>query len=670
MRKLQELLTRFGGLFSKQRKDRDLEAEIESHLQMHIDDNLKSGMSPEEARRQAILRLGALESTKEACRDQRGVPLLETLWQDLRFGARQLCKNPGFTAVAVLTLALGIGATTAIFSVIYGVLINPYPYSHPEQIWAPGLQSANNRQIMRSFRQDEFNAMASLSGFADMMGTTPGGSLLTGEFAPENITTPRVTSNAFHFIGVSPVLGRTFGPGDFSTSGVPQPVTVITFNLWQRLFGGDPNVIGKTLRFDDQVYSIVGVMPSHFGWWTIDGAWLPLYNAPSDPGRIFPIGRLKPGIAAPTVREQLQSLDVELAKANPAGFPKETFQATLTNYLDITVASGTMQNALRLLFGAVTFLLLIACANIANLQLARATGRTREMAIRMAIGAGRGRLLRQLLTESILLSGLGCVLGLAFTVAITRLMVALMPGYYVPAEARIEVNGHVLLFSVSMAVLAGILFGLVPALQTTRPDVAGAMKDERSSSVPVRAGAFRSTLIVVEMALSVILLICAGLTIRSFLALQNVDPGFRPENVVTADVMLPQSRYKTLDERNRFAQELLERVEKIPGVQSANIGNGGTPFGGPNSAYSIDGQPGPDSKPLMINLISPDYFKTMGITLRRGRSLEAANIQRGDRIAVINETAAKLWPTGRGPDWTSHPHEPSERPARQCPDAE
>jgi putative ABC transport system permease protein len=228
-------------------------------------------------------------------------------------------------------------------------------------------------------------------------------------------------------------------------------------------------------------------------------------------------------------------------------------------------------------------------------------------------------------------------------------MVALMPGYYIPSEARIEVNGHVLLFSITMAVLAGIAFGLVPALQTTRPDVAGAMKDERSASVLVRAGAFRSTLIVAEMALSVILLICAGLTIRSFMALQNVDPGFRPENVVTAGVMLPQSRYKTLEERNRFAQELLERVEKIPGVQSANIGNGGMPFGGPNSPYSIDGQPGPDAKPLMINLISPDYFKTMGIAFRRGQMLNADNIRRKDQVAVINETAAKLWPAGEDP---------------------
>jgi putative ABC transport system permease protein len=568
---------------------------------------------------------------------------------DLRFAFRQLLKNPGFTAVAVLTLALGIGATTAIFSVVYGVLINPYPYAHPELIWAPGVQNAKNQQIMRPFRKDEFDAMAALPAFSDLMGTSPAGALLTGEFAAENVTAARLTQNAFQFLGVSPVLGRTFGPGDFSASGEPQPVTVISFKLWQRLFGGDPKALGRTLRLDDQVYTIVGVMPSRFGWWTSDGVWLPMSSTPGDPGRLFPIGRLKPGLDSSVARQQLQSLEIELAKSNPDGFPKETFEATLTNYLDITAASGEMQRALHMLLGAVAFLLLMACANIANLQLARATGRTKEMAIRLAIGAGRGRLVRQLLTESVLLSGLGGALGLAFSVALTRLIVALMPDFYVPNEARIEVNGPVLLFSVAIALVAGVVFGLVPALQATRPNLAGALKDERAATGPVRGGVLRSTLIVAEMALSVVLLISAGLTMRSFLALQNVDPGFRPENAVTADVMLPKNRYMTLDQRNRFAQELLERIEHVPGVLAANIGNGGMPFGGAQSGYSIDGQAGPDAKPLTLNLVSPGYLKTLGIALRRGRMLDLDDIRRGDRLTVINEAAAKLWPAGEDP---------------------
>jgi predicted permease len=573
---------------------------------------------------------------------------MNSLLQDLRYAGRQLLKRPGFTIVAVLTLALGIGATSAIFSVVYAVLVKPYPYARPGEIWVPGTRSASSPQIMRPFRHAEFEAMAALPAIEDMMGTTPDSALLSGEFAVESLTAPRLTANAFRFIGVPPWLGRTFGSGDFSRSGVPEPVTVISFNLWQRLFGGDPKVLGRTLRLDDNLYTIVGVMPSHFGWWTIDGLWLPMARVSGAPGRVFPICRLKPGVEASAARQQFQAAEVELAKINPDDFPKETFDATLTNYLDLTVASGEMQRALYLLFGAVAFLLLIACANIANLQLARATGRMKEMAIRLAIGARRGRLVRQLLTENILLSGLGAVAGLVFCVALTRLMVALMPGFNIPAEARIEVNGPVLLFSVAVALVTGVAFGLAPTLQSTRPNLTGALKDERTAG-PVRGGAMRSSLIVAEMALSVVLLVSAGLTIRSFLALKSVALGFRPEHVVTADVTFPPSRYTTFEQRNRFAEELLDRLERLPDAQAAEIGNGGLPFDGFQSGYSIDGQAGPDGKPLTFDLVSAGYLRTMGIALARGRMLDQDDIRRGDQLAVINESAAKLWPAGEDP---------------------
>jgi putative ABC transport system permease protein len=643
------ILSRLRSFLRNSRADEELAREVASHLSLLADDFERRGMSPEEARLAAKRAYGGVEQAKQAHRDERTLLWLERTGQDLRYAVRTLAKSPGFAAVTILTLALGIGATTAIFSVVYGVLISPYPYAHPEKIWVPGLQNAENQQIMRPFSRDEFKAMAALPAFSDMMATTPSRMLLSGEFPAQNITAPQLTANAFGFLGVPPVLGRTFGPGDFSASGEPQPVTVITFKLWQQLFGEDPKALGRTLRLDERLYTIIGVMPSRFGWWTSDGLWLPMASTAGDHGRAFPIGRLAPGVDPSVARQQLQSVEAGLAKAYPADFPKKSFAATLTNYLDLTVASGEMQQALQLLFGAVVFLLLIACANIANLQLARATGRTREMAVRLAIGAGRGRLVRQLLTESVLLSGLGGALGLAFAVAITRLMVVLMPGFNVPNEARIEVNGYVLLFCVAVSLVTGILFGLVPALQATRPDLTGSLKDERSAACSVRGGAFRSTLVVVEMALSVVLLISAGLTIRSFLALQNVDPGFRPENVVMAEVDLPQSRYTTLEQRNRFAQEFLERVEVIPGVQAAEIGNGGTPDDGPPTGYAINGQPGPDSKPIILNQVSADYLKTLGIALRRGRMLGPDDIKRGDRIAVINESAAKLWPAGEDP---------------------
>jgi len=249
MRRLRRWIMRFGGLFNKGRKDRELQDELESHIQMHMEDNLRSGMTPDEARRQAMIQMGGIEPTKEAYREQRGLPLLETLWQDARFGLRMLLKNPGFSVVAILTLALGIGATTAIFSAVYGVLINPYPYGHPGEIWAPAVKTAQESSPMRPYRQDEFEAIAKVPEFSTTMGTWPETALLTGEFAPQTIVAPRLSLNAFQFLEVPPILGRVFGPGDMGPGGQPQPVTVISYRLWQHLMGGDPKALGRVLRW-------------------------------------------------------------------------------------------------------------------------------------------------------------------------------------------------------------------------------------------------------------------------------------------------------------------------------------------------------------------------------------------------------------------------------------
>src|SRR2546422_708672 len=372
---------------------------------------------------------------------------------DLRYAFRQLLKNLGFTAVAVLTLALGIGAATALFSVIYGVLLSPYPYAKPQEIWTPGLLSPNANQRMRPYRLSEYLEMARLPAFSDVMATGPGSVLLTGEFAPESIRGIRVSGNAFQFLGVPPLFGRTIQPSDIRSTGEPELVTVLSFRRWQKLFGNDANILGRTLRLDDQPHTIIGVMPPRFGWWTDDGVWLPMGIDSRDQRGIFPIVRLKAGVSSAVAQQQLHALQLELAKMNPSGFPKDEFTTSLTNYLDITAASGEMRSSLLLLFGAVGFLLLIACANVANLQLARATTRAREIVIRMSVGAGRARVIRQLLTESVLLSMIGGALGLLFSVALTKAIVALMPEFYLPNEARITVNSYVLAFSAAVSVL-------------------------------------------------------------------------------------------------------------------------------------------------------------------------------------------------------------------------
>jgi len=569
---------------------------------------------------------------------------------DLKFAFRQLLKDPGFTAVALLSLALGIGANTALFSVVYGVLISPYPYAKPGEIWVPGLRSAESNQRMRSYPLNQFAELTKAPAFSDVMATSPGNVLLTGEFAPESLTGVRLTGNALNFLGVAPVAGRTIQPSDIRAGGEPEPVVMLSFQLWQRLFGGDPNAIGKTLRLDDQLHTIIGVMPPRFGWWTSDGVWLPMGMDSRDQRGVFPIARLKAGVSSSVASQQLHALQLQLAKENPSTFPRDSFDTLLTNYLDMTVASGEMRTSLQLLFGAVGFLLLIACANVANLQLARGSSRAREMAIRVSVGAGRGRLARQLLTESVVLSLAGGVLGLLCAVWMTKLIVALMPDFFVPNEARITVNGYVLLFSLVVSVLTGILFGLAPALHSSRPDLTDALKDAgRGSGATAQGGRTRALLVVAEVALAVVLLVSAGLTIRSFIALQQVDLGFQAERVLMVGVPLPPKRYATLEQRNRFAQELVERVKNLPGVQAVTIGNGGMPFGGPQSTFAIDGQPESETRRITLHLVGADYLRTLGVPLVRGRMLSEREIDDMDPVVVINAAATALWPEGEDP---------------------
>jgi putative ABC transport system permease protein len=574
--------------------------------------------------------------------------LEDEMFQDIKYGIRMMLKHKGFTAVAVLTLGLGIGATTALFSVVYGVLISPYPYAKPHEIWTPGVVSVKANQTMRPYPMAAYREMAKLPAFADVMATQPGNVLLTGEHAPENFGGIRVSGNAFQFLGVPPLLGRTIEPSDIRADGEPERVAVLSFRRWQKLFGGDPNALGRKLRLNDEDYTVIGVMPPRFGWWTENGVWLPLGTAARDAPMVFPIARLKPGVTA-AAEPQLHALHLEVAKDPLARFPHEAFTTRLTNYLDITAASGEMKRSLRLLFGAVGFLLLIACANVANLQLAKATARAREISIRLALGAGRGQLVRQLLTESVLLSLLGGLLGLLFAYWITQLMVTLMPSNFVPNEARIEVNGRVLFFCLGVSVLTGILFGLMPALQSARQNLVESLKDEGRGSSAAAGGRTRAALVVAEVALAVVLLVSASLTLRSFVALQKVELGFQPERVMNLGLPLPPKRYATLEQRNRFARDLLERVKRLPGVEAATIGNGGLPFGGPESVYAIDGQAVAETRWITMNAVGADYLRTLGIPLRQGRMLTEREVAAAEPVAVINEAAAKLWPGGESP---------------------
>jgi putative ABC transport system permease protein len=570
---------------------------------------------------------------------------LESLVQDLGYAVRSFRRSPSFTLVALLSLTLGIGATSAIFSVIYGVLIAPYPYAKPGEIWAPQVSALDGRGG-RAHLLDELKPLTELPAFSDVMATSIETVLMTGDFAPESFNGVLLSGNAFNFLGVAPVTGRTIQPSDIRPDGSAEPVVVVSHRLWMRLFEGDRSAIGRTLRLNGQPHTIIGVMPPRFGWYGSEGFWLPLSPTRSDVPWINAIVRLAPGVSKAAAEAQLTAFHQRLAEEKPATFPPQGFTTTLRNYLDVTVASGEMRTSLRLLLGAVAFLLLIACANVANLQLARGTARAREMAVRMSIGAGRRRLLRQLLTESVLLALAGGVLGVWFAFGAIRSIVGLMPEFYVPNESRVTNNIPVLAFSFVVSLLTGIVFGLVPALQTSKPDVTDALKASRSTGAGMHGSRTRNLLVVVEVALSVVLLVSAGLTVRTFFALQNVDAGVDADRVLMVGVPLPPAKYGTLEDRNRFAQELLERVGNLPGVQTASIGH---PFGGPQTPFAIAGQPADESKRIVVNLVGADHLRTFGIQLRRGRMFDASEVRRADRVALVNEAALKLWPAGEDP---------------------
>jgi putative ABC transport system permease protein len=633
-----------------EKRDERLNDEIQAHIDYETQANMEDGMAPEEARRAANMKFGNLLKAREESREIWGWLWAERLWQDIRYALRGFRRNPVFASVALFSLMLGIGASVALFSVVYGVLISPYPYSKPNEIWAPAVVGPNDPvRGWHRYTKREFLEIQKLRAFADVMATDNGQVLMTSDNSTESFHGVFLTGGAFNFIGVRPLIGRTIQPFDIR-AGKPADVVVLTYGLWLRMFDGDRNVLGRTMILDGVPHSIIGVMPPRFGWWTNDSFWLPMPMDLTDDTPINVIMRLAPGTTPQVAEQQLNGLNSEFAKLNPHNFPMGQMHTVLLNYMDITQASGSMQSSLKLLLAAVGLLLLIACVNVANLQLARMTARSREIAMRMAIGAGRARLIRQLLTESVLLSFIGGALGVLLSFGITRAIVALIPPDYVPNEARIVINGYVLLFAVAVSMLTGILFGLVPALRSSRPDLSDTLKDGgNGAGGSTRGQSVRSGLVVVEIALSVVLLAGASLTIRTFVQILRTDPGFQPEKTLTVSIDLQPKSYPTMEQRNILGRELIENVSSIPGVQAAAIGNGGMPYGGWQSAYVIEGHPRVEGQKLAISLVSGSYLRTLGIPLKRGRNFTSSEIENGMHVALINESAARLMPAGADP---------------------
>jgi predicted permease len=622
----------------------EMTAEMRQHVDLQTALNRRAGLDPDEARYAALRQFGNVAALQETARAQHGGVWLEQLAQDLRFSLRGLGKSPGYAAVALLTLALGIGTTTAIFSIVYGVLLEPYPYAKSSEIWEPAVTGSTDGGRV-GLRMTDYLEMAGLPGVASAMATGYNSVTLSGGLNPEIITAPQLTASAFAFLNVPPLLGRGLGPGDFLPTGDPQPVTVLSFRLWQRLFNGDPGVIGKTLVLDDQPYVIVGVMPPRFGWYTDDGLWLPLPTL--DLKRpVRAIVRLKPGVSPAVAGEQLLAMLREQMKREPERFPKDGLTAHFNNYLDVTVASGAMRTSLFLLLGAVGFLLLIACTNVANLQLARGAGRARELAVRLALGAGRGRIGRQLLTESVVLAFAGGALGVLFAYGLLQVIVVLLPAHYVPNEARVTMNGWVLGFSTALSVFTGLAAGLVPAWQSTRLNANDALKDGGPAAGSRRGNRTRSALAVTQVMLSVMLVVGACLTTLGFLRAERIDRGFRTEKMLLLRVPLTPKRYPRPEQRLAFARDFTERLRALPGVAQVTLGL--PPGLDSRSAVAIIGQP-ELSDGWGFNLVDADYLAAYGLALADGRYLTPEEIARGAPVALVSAAAAKLWANGASP---------------------
>jgi putative ABC transport system permease protein len=553
--------------------------------------------------------------------------------------------NPGFAITALISLALGIGATTAVFSVIRAVLMNPYPYVSADRIVFVSTQdkagNENLPQVTGSQLQQLRNAKS-----ADSVLALQGWELsTTGSNVPEDVRAVFFTPNASSFFGVPVLLGRGLIPSDAADGQDSQPVAVLSYSFWQRYFAGSADVVGKSLQLDHRNYTVVGVLPRRFAWWLAD-VYVPLKvtNNPAQP--LAPYIRLKPGVSLQAADAEFQSLFEQFAKEMPARYP-ENFRVRTKRLID--EYGQSLRHALYLLFGAVLVLLFIGCANASILLLARGVLRQHELAVRTALGASRGRILRQLLTESLVLSLGVATLGVLLAYGAVALVVKWLPESLYPAEAAIQVNLPVLSFSIGLALLTGILFGLSPALRLSRPEVSQAMQ---SSTRKIAGGVFgkrtHSALIAVQIAMTLLLLTTAAASTQSFLRLMHTDLGYDPHNVLHVGIPIHDNAYMSWDARAAYFERLRQSVATIPGVVSASISSQSTPpTNGWTEKFEIMGGSSSKEHDVRLNLVSPEYFSILHIQLLRGRIWDQAETTRAARVAVINETMARqFWPNG------------------------
>ena len=647
-------------------REAEIVEELSQHLETQYEEALSHGASHEEASRQVLDELDTPDLLSAELKGvERRIPLnpvrmgtqnksnmIGNLGQDLRYGLRMLAKNPAFTAVAVLALALGIGANTAIFSVVNALLLRPLPYKNPDQlvmVWEnlSHLGFPKNTPSPANFL--DWRRQATV--FEGMAAFAIRSYNLTGVGEPERLDGRRVSANLFDLLGVKPIIGRTFVPEEDRPG---TNVVLLSENLWKRRFGGDPGVIGRALTLNNESYTVIGVLPASVrlhasGNWR-DQVWVPLaFPAEEAAGRgdhfLKVIARLKLGVTLAQARSEMETIAARLAQE----YPKYNMRAgAVVNPLQEEMV-GDMKPALLILLGAVAFVLLIACANVANLLLARAAARQKEIALRLALGADRARLTKQLLVESVLLSLLGGVAGVALTYGALQLLTRSIPPNVAQADA-IAIDAKVLIFTLLISVVTGLIFGLVPASQASHLDLNDTLKEGgRDSGAGVRGKRLRSSLVIAEVAVSFILLIGAGLLINSFMHLRSLDPGFRADHLLALNVELPEIKYPDTARRVAFFDDVLRRVRALPGVQSvAAAGNLPFTYNGDSTSIAVEGIPDPPPDQwldVIWRTIGPGYFRTMGIPIVRGREFnEGDTLEKTLGVVVSEQTAQHYWP--------------------------
>jgi putative ABC transport system permease protein len=644
----------------RRRAEQELDEEIRHHLELEARQNIEAGMAPDEAHYAALRRFGSVGLAREDSRAMWGFGSLEALWQDLRYGIRMLGKNGGLTAIAVLTLALGIGANSAIFSVVNAVLLRPLPYKDPDRIvqfwetnplknWTQATVAPANFSDWEK-QSTVFESMSAYLG-SDKKEAGLTGLHLTGGDEPERLQGLAVNANIFSVLGVDPALGRTFR--DEENWEGKHRVAILSHGLWRRRFSANPDIIGQKITLNGRDLEIVGVMPADFYFPSKEvEMWFPFgwnQNQMTEirrPHFLRAIARLKPGVTLEQAEAEMNTIASRLEEQYP---DTNTQMGVGLGPLKQWIVEDT-QLALILFLVTVGLVLLIACANVANLQLARAASRMKEMAIRTALGARRGRIVRQLLTESLLLSIIGGALGLALAVWGRDLIIAFSPGN-IPRLEETSLDGRVLGFTVCITLLTVLLFGLAPAIHSSKPDPVIELKGGGRKGGAFHGQRLRSALVVAEVALSLMLVISAGLMIRSFLRLQRVDPGFNPDNLLTLRISLPASKYKEDKQATNFFEQAEEKIRNLPGVTAvgatSRLALKGYRWTGD---LTIEGRPPEEyDREVRHKEITPDYFRAMGLSLIGGRFFNASDTMEGQPVVIINETLARRQFQGEDP---------------------